>query len=302
MNSLAKAPWLRDRERGSRGAMRFMKWFALRFGRRIARLTLYPVCGYFLLFSPSARRISREYLSSALGRPVRLGDLWRHYFHFAATTLDRIYFLDGQFDRFEIEMEGVDRVRSTLAGGRGCILIGAHLGSFELLRSLAADRDVRVRAVMYEDNSAKIAGTLGSLNPEVVSRTIAPGGIDTMLRISERLAQGEIVAMLGDRWAGSDKTVTCRFFGRAAAFPRGPLVLAHSLHVPAMLFFGLYHGGARYSIRFEPFCDEYPGERSTREAWIRQTAQRYAERLEYYCRLAPYNWFNFHDFWSGSHN
>jgi predicted LPLAT superfamily acyltransferase len=25
--------------------------------------------------------------------------------------------------------------------------------------------------------------------------------------------------------------------------------------------------------------------------------QRYADRLEHYCRLAPYNWFNFHDFW-----
>jgi predicted LPLAT superfamily acyltransferase len=285
--------------------MRFMKWVALRFGRRIARLILYPICGYFLLFSPGARKTSREYLTRALGRPARLGDLWRHYFYFAATTLDRVYFLDGQFDRFEIEMEGADRVRATLAGGRGCILIGAHLGSFELVRTLAAHGargDITVRAVMYESNSAKIAGTLGSLNPEVVSRTIAPGEIDTMLRISERLALGEAVAMLGDRWAGSDKTVTCRFFGRNASLPQGPLVLAYSLRVPVLLFFGLYHGGARYSVRFEPFCDEYPAERSAREAWIRQTAQRYAERLEHYCRLAPYNWFNFHDFWSGSHN
>jgi predicted LPLAT superfamily acyltransferase len=302
MNAPAKAPWLRDQERGSRGAMRFMKWFALLFGRRSARLLLVPICAYFLLFSPRARRISREYLTCALGRPARHGDLWRHYFYFAATLLDRVYFLAGQFDRFDIEIEGADRLRSTLAGGRGCILLGAHLGSFELLRTLAADKDVSVRAVMYENHSAKISGTLGSLNPEVASRTIAPGEIDTMLRLSERLAAGEMVAMLADRWAGSDKTVTCRFFGRDAAFPRGPLVLAHSLRVPVMLFFGLYHGGARYSIRFEPFCDEYPGERSTREAWIRQTAQRYAQRLEHTCRLTPYNWFNFHDFWSGSHD
>jgi predicted LPLAT superfamily acyltransferase len=25
--------------------------------------------------------------------------------------------------------------------------------------------------------------------------------------------------------------------------------------------------------------------------------QRYAERLEYYARLAPYNWFNFYSLW-----
>ena len=301
MNAPAKAPWLRDRERGSRGAMRFMKWFALRFGRRNARLLLHPICAYFLLFSPRARRISREYLTRALGRPARLGDLWRHYFTFAATLLDRVYFLAGRIDLFDVELDGVDRLNAIIAGGRGCILLGAHMGSFELLRILAHDNKIPVRTVMYENNSPKISDTLSSLNPELVSRTIAPGGIETMLRISERLALGEVVAMLGDRRAGSDKTVTCRFFGRDAAFPRGPLVLAHALRVPTVLFFGLYHGGARYSVRFEPFCDEYPGDRSTREAWIRQTAQRYAERLEHTCRLAPYNWFNFHEFWDGSH-
>jgi predicted LPLAT superfamily acyltransferase len=25
--------------------------------------------------------------------------------------------------------------------------------------------------------------------------------------------------------------------------------------------------------------------------------QRYAERLSHFCRIAPYNWFNFFDFW-----
>jgi predicted LPLAT superfamily acyltransferase len=26
--------------------------------------------------------------------------------------------------------------------------------------------------------------------------------------------------------------------------------------------------------------------------------QRYAERLEHYTRIAPYNWFNFYPFWN----
>src|SRR2546426_4143871 len=37
------------------------------------------------------------------------------------------------------------------------------------------------------------------------------------------------------RSAGSEKAVMCRFFGREAAFPQGPLLLAHSLRVPVML-------------------------------------------------------------------
>src|SRR5438034_4877088 len=89
----AKTPWLDYRERGSRGATRFMKWLALRCGRRVARLLLVPICGYFLAFSPRARTTSREYLALALGRAPRFTDLWRHYFTFATTVLDRVYFI-----------------------------------------------------------------------------------------------------------------------------------------------------------------------------------------------------------------
>jgi predicted LPLAT superfamily acyltransferase len=300
MNAPAKAPWLKAPERGSLTATRFMKWLALRCGRRVARLVLYPICAYFLLFSPRTRSASREYLGCALGRPAHLADLWRHTYTFAATVLDRVYFLDGQFDRFDIEKQGLDVLRRTLAGGRGCLLIGAHLGSFELLRTLAAGDEMTVSAVMYEDNAANITGVLKTLNPEIRSRILVPGEVDTVLRISERLAHGEIVAVLGDRSAGSDKTVVCRFFGRDAAFPQGPLLLAQSLRVPAMLFVGLYEGGARYTVRFEPLCEAYTGDRTLRAAWVRESAQRYADRLERLCRLAPYNWFNFYDFWCKS--
>jgi len=297
MNAPARAPWLDHRERGTRGAARFMKWLALRCGRRIARLALYPVCAYFLLFSPRARNASRRYLDLALGRRARVGDLWRHYFTFAATVLDRVYFLAGQFDRFEIEIQGLDTLRRTLANGRGCLLIGAHLGSFELLRNLAIEHQMRVSAVMYESNADKITDVLRSVNSEIASGTIAPSSVDTVLRISERLEAGEIVAMLGDRFAGSEKRVMCRFFGSQAPLPQGPLLLAQSLRAPVMLFVGLYRGGARYSVIFEPFCGEPSHGRATRTAWVQQSAQRYADRLEQLCRFAPYNWFNFYDFW-----
>jgi len=300
MDAPAKAPWLEHRERGTRSATRFMKWLALRCGRRVARLVLYPICAYFLLFSPQARAASRQYLGRALGRPARLGDLWRHYFTFAATVLDRVYFLGGQFDRFDIEIEGLDLVHRTLANGRGCLLIGAHLGSFELLRNLAAEHRMPVSAVMYEDNAGNITDVLSTVNAKITSSTIAPSEVDSVLRISERLAAGEIVAMLGDRFAGSERRVICRFFGRDAAFPQGPLLLAHSLRVPVMLFVALYRGGARYSVHFESFCGEASTDRTARQAWVQQSAQRYADRLEQLCRIAPYNWFNFYDFWQSA--
>ena len=301
MNAPSKAPWLDHRERGSLGAARFMKWLALRCGRGPASLLLYPVCGYFLAFSPRVRSASLQYLALALGRPPRLTDLWRHYFTFATTVLDRMYFVDGRFDRFDIEVRGLERLRSTLAKGRGCLLLGAHLGSFELLRTLSPEHRLSVNTVMYEENAANITEVLNTeLDPALRERVIVSGEVDTMLRIAECLARGELVGMLGDRSAGSDKTVTCRFFGRDAVFPQGPLRLALSLRVPVYWVAGLYEGGKRYVVHLEPFCEEPNAERAGRAAWISEWAQRYAERLEHFCRLAPYNWFNFYDFWSRS--
>lgn len=301
MNAPTKAPWLGYRERGSRSATRFMKWLALRSGRSVARLLLYPICAYFLAFSPRARGTSRRYLALALGRRPRLEDLWRHFFTFAATVLDRVYFTDGRLGRFDIEVSGLERLRLTLARGRGCLLLGAHLGSFELLRMLAHEHRLPVSTVMYEENAANITEVLNDrLDPLLRERTIVSGGPDTSLQIAECLSRGELVGMLGDRAAGSGKTVTCRFFGRDAVFPQGPLRLALSLHVPVYLVAGLYEGGRRYVIHLEPFCEEPDADRAERAAWTREWAQRYADRLEHFCRLAPYNWFNFYDFWSAS--
>ena len=235
------------------------------------------------------------------GRPRASARYWRHCFTFAATVLDRVYFVDGRFGPFDIEVRGLDLLRGTLAKGRGCLLLGAHLGSFELLRTLAPEHRLPVNAVMYEENAANITQVLNTqLDPAIHERTIVPGEIDTMLRIAECLSRGELVGMLGDRTAGSGKTVTCRFFGRDADFPQGPLLLALSLRVPVYLVAGLYEGGKRYVIHVEPFCEEPSAGRAERAAWVREWAQRYAGRLEHFCRLAPYNWFNFYDFWSRS--
>jgi len=119
-------------------------------------------------------------------------------------------------------------------------------------------------------------------------RIIVPGGADTMLQIAECLSRGELVGMLGDRPAGSEKTVTCRFFGRDAVFPQGPLRLALSLRAPVYLVAGLYEGGKRYVVHLEPFCEEPSADRAEGVAWVREWGPAIRERLEHFCRLAPY--------------
>ena len=87
------------------------------------------------------------------------------------------------------------------------------------------------------------------------------------------------------------------FLGQPAPFPVGPWRMAAMLRRPVFFMTGLYLGGNRYQLHFEPLADFSQTPRADRDAAIRAAMQHYADRLTHYCRLAPYNWFNFFDFW-----
>ena len=277
---------------------RFIIWVALSVGRPAARALLYPICVYFLVFSRQAPHAIRPYLIRALGRPIGWRDLYRQYHCFASTLLDRIYLLAGQYGRFDIDIRGLDLLKDRLARGQGCILLGSHLGSFEIVRAIGlTQRDVEIKILMYEQNTPMIRDIFRDLNPAVADAVIQTGSPDTMLRVKECLDRGGVVGILADRLLNQDQATPCKFFGKLAGFPAGPMWLASLLKAPVILFFGLYRGGNRYEVHFELLAEEVTIDRQNGARDIQQWTQRYADRLECYCCLAVDNWFNFYDFW-----
>jgi predicted LPLAT superfamily acyltransferase len=139
--------------------------------------------------------------------------------------------------------------------------------------------------------------TLAAINPAATQDIIALGRMDSMLLAQEKLAAGHLVGMLADRGLGNDPTSTLDFLGAPAQFPIGPFRVAAMLRRPVLFMTGLYLGGNRYRIHFEPLADFTEVTRGNRDAAIADAQRAYVARLEHYCRLAPYNWFNFFDFW-----
>ncbi|MGB7542972.1 MAG: acyl-CoA synthetase [Burkholderiales bacterium] len=290
--------WVARPERGNALVTRMGARLALLLGRPAAHLLLFPVCLYFLAFSPKGRAASRKFLRKALGREPRPADVFRHFRTFAATILDRVYLLNGQYSRLEVCVHGEDVVRDIASHGEGCFLLGAHLGSFEILRFLGEEtHHLRVSLVMYEENARKLNSVFHAINPGRSMPVIALGNVESMLKVEEALARGEVVGMLGDRTIEGQGTVSCSFFGEQARFPVGPLRVAAMLRRPVILMFGLYRGGNRYDVYFERLADMRHAERARRDLVLEQSLQCYVGRIEHHCRLAPYNWFNFYDFW-----
>lgn len=290
--------WFEQKERGSPFLIRTILWIARHLGRTPARLLLYPITLYFLLFAARARRGSALYLRRIHGRPASFLEVARHIHTFAATILDRVYFLTGRFELFDIRLHGLEQVMQYADADRGCLLLGSHLGSFEVLRAIAVEqKKVRVKVLMYPAHNEFITNLLNTLNPDIADTVIPLGGPESLLKVKDALDEGIMVGMLGDRVAESDKVVRCDFLGGEIDFPAGPMLLALTLRAPVVLVFGLYRGGNRYDLHFELLSEGLEVKRSEREAALEHWTRRYAERLEARVKDAPYNWFNFYDYW-----
>ncbi|HET9444730.1 MAG TPA: hypothetical protein VFO35_00625 [Steroidobacteraceae bacterium] len=295
-----KQQWLERPEAGSAFAYQLIGLFARLCGRSAARLLLYPITLYMLILRGHERRSSRAYLERVNGRRASLWQVARHIHCFSAVILDRAFLLAERFKRFDIRVYGLDHIRAAWERQKGALVFGSHLGSFDALRVLAQFRpDAKVRVVIDVEQNPQLSQFLNALNPELARSIINPrrDGMNTALAIKEALDDKALVTLLVDRARPGNEVVLCDFLGRPAPFPLSPWQLAAALNVPVVLCFGLYRGGNRYDMYFETFADTMAVERTRREQYLREAVVRFASRLEHYARDAPYNWFNFYDFW-----
>ncbi|WP_457096211.1 LpxL/LpxP family acyltransferase [Lysobacter sp. P5_B9] len=294
------ADWKQRPEGGGFAAIWLIRTIARRGGRLLARSLLWPITAYFLMLRGPERRASRAYLRRVLPVRPNLLHVARHIHTFASTILDRVFLLSGQLQRFDFTVTGLAGLEAQLDRGQGVLVLGSHLGSFDALRALATRRpDVRVRVLLDKGHNPAVQQLLDTLNPELARDIIDAGqpGPAIVLAMKEALDQGALVAMLADRAVANEATVSAEFLGDAVRFPAAPWLIAGVLHVPVTLAFGLYRGGNRYELVFEPLSDGLSLPRHERPQALSGLVQTYAARLQHHAQRAPYNWFNFYDFW-----
>ncbi len=297
------AHWQGRREGGGRFALWLIRGIGLHLGRPLARLILYPVTLYFFFRRGAERRATRQFYARLQGRPASAWQVMRQFHCYAATTLDRVFLLVRGTRDFAIEVEGLETLEALHAEGRGVLLLGAHVGSFEALRALAGHfPQGRLRVLLDKAQTPALTEMLEALAPEVGAAVIDasrdPTGI--VLALAEATREGALVALLADRARRGEATRTAPFLGAPAPLPTSPWLLAAALGVPVLLCFGLYLGGNRYRLLFEPFADRIEIPRAQRAVALDAALARFAARLEAIARTYPRNWFNFYDFWQAT--
>lgn len=284
-------------ERGSILLIRFIAWLARTAGRSATRLLLYPITFYFLIFAPSARRASTAYLERMLGRTPHLREQFAHIHCFAATILDRVFFLSGRFDLFDIEIVGDDAIARINGDGPGIILLGAHFGSFDAMRAVSEFAKSRnLITLMYERTDSKLTQVLSALNPEFADRIIQVGPPESLLKVRDVLDRGDMIGILGDRVTHGDKTVDVAFLDGTISVAAGPALLSAITKAPVIVFSAVYDGGNRYKVymrELDTAAHDDPRDIERSQAFM----QSYMDTISVWARRHPYNWFNFYDIW-----
>jgi predicted LPLAT superfamily acyltransferase len=290
--------WTRQKERGSVAALRLMAWIVTRMGYGFGYALLWPIAFYFFLSSPRQRQAVRHFQRRALGRDSTISEVFRPFFIFSATLLDRLFLLGNRFGHYDLRVFGLDQLNQRIARGEGCILLGAHLGSFNAMHAVAdTGCPVEVVALMHQQNAAKSASFFAEWAPRQAAAVIPLGQPDAMLRAKECLERGGLVGILADRTPGTGKVARIPFLGDSAAFPVGPHILAGVLGAPVMIAFGVWTGRRCYEVHFEPFAERIVIDRRDRQQQLEAVTAQYVARIEDIARRYPYNWFNFYDFW-----
>ena len=292
--------WQSRPEGGNRFALWLIRSVALYGGRGFARLFLYPITLYYYWRRRPERDASRQFLERVLQRPATTWEVMKHIHCFASTMLDRVFLLARGEKDFDIQVEGLDVLTERIGRGCGLLLFGSHQGSFEALRAISTRRpDVPLRVLLDKQKTPELTQLLEALAPGIGDKVIdaSKDGASVALEMAEACEQGAMVALLADRGREHEVLRRAELLGRPAPFPISPWLLAHTMRVPVVLCFGIYLGGNRYRLVFEAFADRVEIPRENRAAALDAVIARYARRVEHYIHEAPYNWFNFYDFW-----
>jgi predicted LPLAT superfamily acyltransferase len=309
--TLTGTGWTSQQERSSPFWLKAIIGIYRLLGRRVCEWLLYPISLYFFLFSGSGRRSSIEFLGRFGSRSysgvtgwIRLrADSYRNFLEFSRALLDKFSVWQGHISLGELKFHGRELLRNLISARQGAVVISAHLGNIEVLRAIAQDElnRIKVNALMFTKHNPGFNSILRASNPESHLRIIPTEdpGPELIIDLRERIAAGEVVAMLGDRLlpGSSERSVRVPFGGSEANFPAGPFVLASLLECPVILVFCFRDAPRSYSIHFESLSDRIILPRATRTEALEATVRKFAERLEFYCRRYPSHWFNFFDFW-----
>ncbi len=251
------------------------------------------VAAYFIPFAPAASQSMYRYFREILqySHPKALEALYKNYYIFGQTLLDKVALMAGLETRFTFTFEGEEHLRKLREAGTGGFLISGHLGNWEIAGFLLKRLDMRINIVMFEAEHERIKEHLGKImHNQHVNIIPIKQDLSHIFLINKAIRNREIICLHGDRFVAGSRIATKTFMGKEAFFPLGPFTMAAKLKVPYSFVYAVKETDTHYHLSATPL--------QTAAGNPQEILGDYVVSLEQKVRQYPLQWFNYFDFWS----
>jgi predicted LPLAT superfamily acyltransferase len=288
----------KGRSRGGSLGHRFFISLINKFGIKFSYFFLLFVVVHFIPFAPLATRSNWKYYRNIHHynwfKTIKM--LYVNYFRFGQVMIDKIAVRSGYENKYNYEFENYEAFLNVLDHSKGAILIGAHIGNWEIGGNFFGDYGKKINIVMYDAEYRKIKEIYEkNLNP--VTHKIIPISEDNfehIYQIKNALDNQEYVCFQGDRFIRDKTSKTIDFMGKPAKFPLGPFLLAGRFDVPVVFYFSMRNKGMKYKFKFT--IAETNKMTKTRQR-VDELLHLYVDALEKTVKEYPEQWFNYYPFW-----
>lgn len=299
--SKSRSNW-NGRARGGRFGNGFLLLVLRWFGLQAGYFCLYFIIPYFYLFAPQGRRGLNEYyrlIAPRMGFVRRQFAVMRHFFRYGQVLMDRVYQGSHEQLLFDIRADGAEYINRELQKGQGILLLGGHMGGWDLASSLLKTTGVseQLFRVEYRPTGYSYHGMTEKLRKGTVTTVDSKSSDDAIFVIHQSLSHGKCVALMGDRPI-SDRFELIPFLGKLAPFDMTAFRVAAATRAPLIFTFGFKAKGKRYDFFARPSRVYQYNDTIARELQLYAWAEAFVREVEKFLRRHPEQWFNFYSFWS----
>jgi KDO2-lipid IV(A) lauroyltransferase len=220
----------------------------------------------------------------------------RMFSEFAFCTSEAMEQASARCRPLRIDRPAQDAVVDALRGGRGVVVVTAHLGSWDIAAKALRDLQWPINVVMAREvNASAQEWTRAGREQAGVRVIVGDASVFSSFGMVRALRQNEIVAMQLDRMPGARGARLLPFLGAPAPFPSGPFVLARLAGAPVIPVFIPRLGARHYRVHIgEPI--QVPRE-ARDPVQLDEVMLRAVRQLEEAVRRHPLQWFQFAPFW-----
>ncbi|MBE9535668.1 MAG: lysophospholipid acyltransferase family protein [Proteobacteria bacterium] len=201
--------------------------------------------------------------------------------------------LDRSFFEERVAIEGEENLIDAQADGKGVLLLGAHIGNWEVLGACLQYKFGNVSVIYRKTKNIYVDNFINSIRTYPGTETIPHR--NSIRKVMSNLKKKGMVGILLDQHAIPEDAVVVDFFNRPAATNYGLAIIALKTGAPVVPVFVIRDGLGSYKCIYEKPIR--PAKSDDRDKNIRDATSAFNTALEKIIRAYPEQWFWVHNRW-----